>query len=214
LRYDARSGAFVDVFASGTGQPGAANGPNGLAFGPDGKLYVTTEGSVAGTFPGLPSEVLRFDIGTRVSEVFVAQPAPAPSSPGYVSLLGLVFGPDYHAHVSGHQNACDLFVSDLANDIRRYDVHGVQKAQLSTNYTGTTPSSNAIGALTLGEDRTLFTVGFDQRPEAQEIGVILRYDAVTNAPRPRAPNPGALFVAPSAALARPIAVLSSSQLNR
>ena len=38
LRYDSTTGAFVDVFAAGNALPGGLNGPDGLAFGPDGKL--------------------------------------------------------------------------------------------------------------------------------------------------------------------------------
>lgn len=202
LRYDAQTGEFVDVFASGNGEPGSTNGPNGLAFGPEGLLYVTTEGSVLGTFPGLPSEVLRFEIATKRGETFIAQPEPAPTSPGYVSLLGLVFGPNC-------PRSCDLFISDFASDIRRYDAQGTLVAQLSTDYTGTNPSSNATGALTFGSRGELFTVGFDQREGAGEIGAILRFEARTGRPRPRAGGDGAVFVGPSARLVRPIGILDA-----
>lgn len=119
LRYDAATGAFVDVFAKGDAKPGGLNGPNGLLFGPDGLLYVTTQGSVAvngePTFPGLPSQVLRYNISTGAGSVFVEQPQPSLDSAGFISLLGLAFGPDCAT------GACDLFVSDFANDIRRHD---------------------------------------------------------------------------------------------
>lgn len=210
LRYDSRTGEFVDVFTHGTGEPGGANGPNGLAFGPDNKLYATTEGSVLGEFPGLPSEVLRFDIETGESETFIAQPEPSPASPGYVSLLGIVFGPDCQLRGSRRFPACDVFVSDFASDIRRYDRHGELLAQLSTNYTGTIPSSNATGALSFGAHGRLFTVGFDQRDGAENIGAVLRFDARTNAAWPLRPNEGALFVAPGDVLSRPIGVLSTT----
>lgn len=210
LRYDARTGEFVDVFARGTGEPGSTNGPNGLAFGPDGMLYATTEGSVRGEFPGLPSEVLRFEIETGESETFIAQPEPSPTSPGYVSLLGIVFGPECRERGSRRFAACNVFVSDFANDIRRYTLGGELVAQLSTNYTGTIPSSNATGAVAFGAHDTLFTVGFDQREGAGNIGAVLRFDARTNSARPSRPNTGAVFVAPSDVLSRPIGVLSKS----
>ncbi len=59
------------------------------------------------TFPGLPSQVLRFDIATGQKSVLLEQPTPSPDSLGFVSFLGLVLGPEG-----------DLFVSDFANDIK------------------------------------------------------------------------------------------------
>jgi DNA-binding beta-propeller fold protein YncE len=213
LRYDADSGVFVDVFAQGTGASGGVNGPNGLAFGPDGMLYVTTEGSIDGSFATpLPSEVLRFDIVTGESEVFVAQPATSPSGAGFVSLLGLAFGPDCRPSscVFDRPGRCDLFVSDFANDIRRYDRRGRLIAQYETSYTDTLPSSNAIGALAFGEHDQLFTVGFDLR-EDDAPGAVLRFDVRRNSPHPRPFEMGAFFVSPTPALRRPIGVLALPQ---
>ena len=124
----------MDVFAAGDGTPGTANGPDGMVFGPDGMLYVTTQGSVAvngmPTYPGLPSEVLRYDIGTGVGEVFAEQPTPMADSGGYVSLLGVVFGPDCAG------GSCDMFTSgfdsaDMANPgvIMRWDGESATRAQ-------------------------------------------------------------------------------------
>ena len=86
LRYDGTTGQFVDVFASGgTGKSGDVNGPNSLLFGPDGSLYVTTEGTVANTFPNPTiSQVLRFtpdqvgSSGRQTPTVFVDQPTEQP----------------------------------------------------------------------------------------------------------------------------------------
>lgn len=208
LRFNAQTGAFVDVFATGSGQPGGLNGPNALVFGPDGKLYVSTEGTIAvdgqPTFPGLPSQVLRYDITTRQGEVFIDQPALSPAGAGYVSLLGLVFGPD----CGTPSGACDLFVSDFANDIRRYDF-GTRalEATLSTNYSGSVPTKNNLGSLTFGSDFNLFTVGFDNTPEGQAKGAILRFDGKGNTPNPLAGQAGALFVPPEEHLVRPIGIL-------
>lgn len=205
FRFDATTGAFVDVFARGDGLPGGLNGPNALLFGPDGKLYITTEGSVAGEFPGLPSEVLRMDVGSGEHSVFIAQPEPAPSSFGFVSLLGLAFGPNCHARAPG---ACDLFVSDFANDVRRFDGRtGALKDQLDTNYTGTQPSSNFIGGLAFGVGSRLFVAGFDLAAEGNP-GAVLRYDGFSGRPLPARGNAGAQFVAPTPALSRPIGILA------
>jgi hypothetical protein len=208
LRFDATTGEFVDVFATGDGAPGGLNGPNGLVFGPDGKLYASTEGSVRGEFPGLPSEVLRFDVTTGVSSVFIAQPTPSPSSFGFVSLLGLELGPTCNLPLIG---TCDLFVSDFANDVRRYDLRtGALKATLDTNYTGTIPSGNFVGGLSFGLAGRLFVAGFDLAAEGNP-GALLRYDGIFNRPLPRFGNSGALYVSPTPTLARPIGVLAVNQ---
>jgi DNA-binding beta-propeller fold protein YncE len=205
LRFDAHTGAFVDVFATGDGRPGGLNGPNGLVFGPDGKLYVATEGSVAGEFPGLPSEVLRYDVATRASSVFIAQPEPSPSSFGFVSFLGLELGPTCGLPVIG---VCDLYVSDFANDVRRYDLRtGALKDTLDTNYTGTIPSGNFVGGLSLGLGGKLFVAGFDLAA-AGNPGALLRFNAFTGDPSPAFGQSGALFVSPAATLPRPIGVLT------
>lgn len=204
-RFDARTGAFIDVFARGDGQPGGLNGPNSLVFGPDGGLYVSTEGSVAGEFPGLPSEVLRFDIATGAHRVFVAQPEPSPSSLGFVSLLGLAFGPDCDRH---RRHSCDLFVSDFANDVRRYDsATGALEHQFDTNYTGTQPSNNFTGGLSFDRRGRLFIAGFDRVTDGNP-GALLQFDGVHDRALPAHGLPGALFVAPSSVLVRPIGVLA------
>ncbi len=203
LRYDAATGDFVDVFAEGDAMPGGLNGPNGLVFGPDGMLYVTTQGSVAvsgqPTFPGLPSQVLRYDISTGEGAVFIDEPEPSPDSAGFISLLGLVFGPDCDA------GECDLFVSDFANDIRRYDATGALLDTLPTGFTETTPRGNHMGGLTFGEGRRLFTVGFDAMNDAAP-GTLLRFDSATGDPLPAEGQSGAVFVAEDTRMKRPIGI--------
>lgn len=204
FRFNAGTGAFVDVFAHGDGQPGGLNGPNSLVFGPDGGLYVTTEGSVAGEFPGLPSEVLRFDVATGAHRVFIPQPEPSPSSLGFVSLLGLAFGPDCHRQ---RPHSCDLFVSDFANDVRRYDpATGALEHQFDTNYTGTQPSNNFTGGLSFDRNGRFFVAGFDHETTGNP-GALMRFDGVHDRPAPAHGQPGALFVPPSPSLVRPIGVL-------
>jgi DNA-binding beta-propeller fold protein YncE len=194
LRYDGITGDFVDVFAKRDGTPEGLNGPNGLLFGPEGKLYVTTQGSVADAEGDLeflfPSQVLRYDITSGHSEVFVPQPDPFPTSFGFVSFLGLAIGP-----ADG-----DLYVSDFANGIRRYDFgSGKELGVLDTNYTETDPSSNFIGSLAFGPDRDLYTVGFNNVDPAMPIGSLLKFDGKTGT--------RTLIAANKAVLDRPIGVL-------
>jgi sugar lactone lactonase YvrE len=204
LRFDGKTGAFVDVFAAATGtrESGELNGPNDLLFTPDGRLLVTTQGSVAtpdpdkpgsftASFPGFESQVLSYDIKTGESKVFISQPTPSPDSFGFVSFLGLAIGPQG-----------DLFVSDFANDIRRYDLNtGSFKEAISTNYTGVVRSS-FIGNLTFDPCGNLYTVGFDQ---TTTDGAILRYDSNTK-PFPSGGNSSAIFVATNGNLKRPIGI--------
>lgn len=198
LRYDALTGAFLDVFASGTGSADGLNGPNDLLFGADGSLFVTTQGSVADGLGGISfqfeSQVLKFDITTGVSSVFAPQPTPSPESFGFVSFLGLSFGPNG-----------DLFTSDFANGIRRYDVATGQLLDtISTNYTGTIPSNNFLGNLTFDPNNLLYTVGFDFTQGSQ--GAILRFDGETGEPLPAPGETSSIFVPTTSLLQRPIGI--------
>ncbi len=180
LRFNPKTGKFLGVFASdnnsGLGTPNGLNGPNGLLFGSDCSLYVTTEGTVNDGSGNLvfkyESQVLRYSPEqvagkepTTIPSVFISQPPPLPESLGFVSFLGLVEAPNN-----------DILVSDFAGGIRRYNSSGVLLSTLSTNYTGTIPSNNFIGSLTFGSGNSsnnLYTVGFDFSND--NIGSILSY---------------------------------------
>ena len=199
LRYNGKTGQFIDVFASGNQQAGGLNGPNGLLFAPDGNLYVTTQGSVAKNgeadfSAGLPSQVLRYNLQTRQSSVF-ASPEVSPNGAGFISLLGMQIGP----------KDGDLYVSDFANDIRRYNLKtGALVNTFSTNYTGTSPSNNFTGNLAFSPNGKLYTVGFDYTEAGNNSGAILRFDSITGQPLPATANAGSIFVAPNNNLVRPI----------
>jgi sugar lactone lactonase YvrE len=180
LRYDVTTGVFLGVFASdnnsGLGSVNGLNGPNGLLFGPDGSLYVTTQGSANDAngslaFP-FASQVLRYSpeqvAGLAPSEtpsIFIDQPTTLPESE-FISLLGLALAPTNDS----------LYVSDFAGGIRQYDLAGNLLSVLSTNYTGTAPSSNFIGSLTFGSGANsddLYAVGFDLAKA--NLGAVLAY---------------------------------------
>ncbi|MEP6518986.1 Vgb family protein [Microcoleus vaginatus] len=216
LRYNGKTGQFIDVFASGNQQAGGLNGPNGLLFAPDGNLYVTTQGSVASNgqpdfSASFPSQVLRYNPQTRQSSIF-ASPDPSPRSQGFTSLLGMAIGP-----ADG-----DLYVSDFANDIRRYNLKSGELVKvLSTNYTDTSPSSNYVGSLAFSPIGNLFVVGFDNRANANGAGAVLRYNGKTDEPLPISGNPGSsnssIFVPPDSKLQRPIGIAffpSDAQLTQ
>ncbi len=174
LRYNATTGAFVDVFASGTGTANGLNGPNGLLF-INGRLYVTTQGSVADAAGNVSflfdSQILRYDslAAGATPVVFAPQPTPDPSSFGFVSFLGLALAPNG-----------DLYASDFANSVRRYNLTtGALVETLSTNYTGTTPSDNFIGNLAFSTTGDLYVAGFDVNTE---IGAVIRYSGASGSP--------------------------------
>lgn len=188
LRFDGSTGNFLGVFASdnnnGLGSLNGLNGPNGLLFGPDGSLYVTTEGSADDGSGNLAftyeSQVLRYSpeqvaglVPTTTPTVFIDQPTPLPESFGFVSLLGLAFAPNN-----------DILVSDFAGGIRRYNPAGQLLETLSTNYTGTSPTSNNfIGSLTFGSGafaNNLYVAGFDFT--AGNAGALLSYPGAIGNP--------------------------------
>lgn len=181
LKFDGQTGDFLGVFASdnnnGLGTLNGLNGPNDLLFGPDGSLYVATQGT-ANTTDGSPvtpysSQVLRYApeqvaglAPTTIPELFIDQPALLPENPGFISLLGLALAPD----------ARSLYVSDYAGGVRHYDLAGNLLDVLSTNYTKTIPSGNYIGNLTFGTGSTgnnLYVAGFDTT--LNNLGSILAF---------------------------------------
>src|SRR4029077_9230208 len=84
IRYDAATGTFVSVFAIGHG---VAN-PNGIAYGPDGNLYVGN---------GDEGRVLKFDgqTGDYLGD-FITPATPG----GLTNCRAIVFGPDGNLYVN------------------------------------------------------------------------------------------------------------------
>ncbi|MGK7905396.1 MAG: hypothetical protein AB4352_29120 [Hormoscilla sp.] len=93
LRYDARTGEFIDLFVS-AGSEGL-DGPDGLTLGPDGNLYLATNGN----------DVRRYDGRTGAFlDVFA-------SGGGLDDPDGIAFGPDGNLYVT----------SDGTEAVLRYD---------------------------------------------------------------------------------------------
>jgi len=91
-RFNAETGAFVDIFATGSG----LNGAEGIAFGPDGNLYV-------GNYYG--NNVLRYN-GTTGAYIDVFTSGTQPTAP-----VGVTFGPDSNLYVG----------SWTQDNVRRYN---------------------------------------------------------------------------------------------
>lgn len=195
LRYDA-AGNFVNVFAMGTGSQDGLNGPNDLLFGKDGTLYVTTQGSVAdgtGAIQYLfPSQLLTYNINDpAATPSLFAEPEVQTSPFGFVSLLGLTFGP-----------TGDLFVSDFANAIRRYDP---TTKQLLDEFSAT--SFGFMGNLAFDPSGNLYSPTFDfADSEDPNIGTVARFDGETGKPLPAPGQTGSTFIPETKRLQRTIGV--------
>ena len=158
LKYNGVTGAFMSVFAQGKGTAaGLLNGPNDLSFGPDGALYITTQGSVADGQGGInyrfDSQVLRYNLATGTGQVFASQPTPTPKGGGYVSLLGAGFGPGGL-----------FYTTDYAGGIRSFN--SVSGALIKTIDTGALFSAfpakaTNIGNFAFGADGALYASVFN-----------------------------------------------------
>jgi hypothetical protein len=130
LRYDGTTGAFKGVFVpSGSG---GLTTPQGLAFGPDGNLYVASGNFFAGTpFPA--GSILRYEgLAGPNPGAFLGTFVP-PGSGGLSTPAGLLFGPDgkndgkldlyvTSAVVSnGSNNRVDFVAAPGSSEVLRYD---------------------------------------------------------------------------------------------
>jgi sugar lactone lactonase YvrE len=159
LKYNGVTGAFMSVFAQGNGTAaGLLNGPNDLSFGPDGALYITTQGSVADGKGGISykfdSQTLRYNLTTGVGAVFAGQPTPTPKGGGYISMLGVSFGPDGL-----------VYTSDYAGGIRSFN--SVSGALVKTIDTGALFASDPtratnVGNFAFGGDGALYASVFNR----------------------------------------------------
>ena len=197
LRFDGRTGIYLDTFAAGTGQPDGLNGPNDLLFTPQGQLLITTQGSVAardGTAKIAyrhPSQILSYDPATGRHHVF-ATPGPADGTPGgSSSLLGLTPHPDGQS----------FYASDFSGRLLHFSYTG----QLLHSTPTTIPGQNTGNLAYL--DGHLYLPTFS--PKTLD-GALLRLDSNTlvfnlqnNPPAPPPP-----WLTDPAHLRRPIGILA------
>lgn len=103
-RYDAQTGAFVDVpFASGDSGVNFTL-PWAMTFGPDGRLYVAGRRS---------DNVVRYDPATDTLEEFI------PAGSGLYMPAGIAFGPDQNLYVTNSQLS-DTDTSPLQDQVLRF----------------------------------------------------------------------------------------------
>ena len=130
LRYDGTTGAFKGVFVpSGSG---GLTTPQGLAFGPDGNLYVASGNFFTGT-PFAPGSILRYEGPAGPNPgAFLGTFVPAGSG-GLSTPVGLLFGPDgkndgkldlYVASAvvsNGSNKMVDFVAAPGTSEVLRYD---------------------------------------------------------------------------------------------
>ena len=167
LKYNGVTGAFMSVFAQGNGTAaGLLNGPNDLSFGPDGSLYITTQGSVADGKGGInykfDSQTLRYNLATGAGQVFAGQPVPTLKGGGYVSMLGVGFGPDGLVYTADYAGGIRSFNSASGALIKTIDT-GALFAMFPTKATN-------VGNFAFGGDGALYASVFNGDGTTSGIG--------------------------------------------
>ncbi|HQV89619.1 MAG TPA: NHL repeat-containing protein [Nitrosomonas sp.] len=174
LRYDADTGAFIDVLVPAGA--GGMNVPYGMTLGPDGNLYVASQHTEI--YPTVDHRVLKFDSHTgEYLGAFASDPAMIPSNQAFgpdgnlyvtdPNANGMVFrfdgktgasmgvfatgdpGDSYYDLAWGPDG--NLYVGTLSNHIDRFD--GATGASLGTLPTPQTGSTNST---TFGPDGLLY----------------------------------------------------------
>ncbi len=170
-RYDGRTGAFLDLFASFTGN---LSHPTGIIFSPDGQYFYALSSA--------NNQIIRFDYdGTHA-----VNPVTLVSGSALGIPVGVVFGPDGNLYVS----------TLLTNAVLRYDpvtgdpLPGPNQDPTSANFI--TPGDgglNMAGGIVFGPDGNLYVAN-------QVPNDILRFSGVDGTALPADGQDGATFVAP------------------
>lgn len=125
LRFDLRTQKFIDVFVSGANCGCNLDHPTSLAFGPDGRLYVTSSYHMMGADKHDTDKIVVFDgaTGRFVDKIDVDRPAN--EGKPRMAAIGIVFGPEdrLYATITGLDNLGNF---TLVGSLRAYDVRTKQ----------------------------------------------------------------------------------------
>jgi hypothetical protein len=126
-------GSFKDVFIADPGGMGQLNRPEGLVFGPDGNLYITSF-----PFPSYPDDTSSIRIynpdGTFLKKIDLGQFDQDPNIPAFA--IALLFGPDGNLFVPIY-NTPNLSASK--GQLRSYDINDLNNI-VETVYTLSSPN--------------------------------------------------------------------------
>lgn len=108
------NGAFTGAFVADDGGPGRLNRPEGLAFGPDGLLYVTS-------FRAGPGDADSIRAYGGAGELVGRIPLSDPATQSRTYAQALLFGPNGRLFIPAI-TVVDPLTNELAGEVRRYDV--------------------------------------------------------------------------------------------
>ncbi|KAG7374985.1 hypothetical protein IV203_014080 [Nitzschia inconspicua] len=198
LMFEEDTGEYMGEFVAGDGtEEGLCNGPNQIAIH-NGKLYLTTQGSVAidGAPEYLfPSQIVVYDLETAEGEVYIPPPEPLEDSFGFVSMLGIVIaGCDDDLSTSN----CTMYTTDFGGGLRAYDLETTDLLYAVE----TTIDEAFTGSLTLTDGGMIVVPIFAD----EASGSLLQFDAMTGEPMGSTEG-SPVLVGPTTDLARPVGVL-------
>jgi hypothetical protein len=143
LRFDLRTRKFIDVFVSGANCGCNLDHPSGVAFGPDGRLYVASSYNKTPADKRDTDKILVFEgaTGRFVDKIDVDRPAN--EGKPRMAAFGILFGPEdrLYATVVGLDNSGNF---NFVGSLRAYDI---RTKQFRTIVRPGTPAAN--GGLSL-----------------------------------------------------------------
>jgi uncharacterized protein (TIGR03118 family) len=187
LRFNQVTGAFIDTFIPP--RSGGLNGPGGVAVGPDGNVYVSSD---------MSDSILRFSSTGQFLDTFVPAGFQGLSKPS-----GLLFGPDGNLYVNSHGPAS---VHDSSMVLRFDGRTGAPRP--APGQTGATFVPAGSGGLDQASVGIVFGPDGNLYVNSHLTNSVLRFDGVTGAPKPAPGQGGADFIqARSGGLAQPSGLL-------
>ncbi len=186
LRFDGATGAFLGVFSSG----GLLNDPRGLAYAPDGNLYVANRGPnniLRVNAAGVASDPAGFNPAGFIEDVFYGLDGNlyGTTHPGAVERWNFLTGaalPSFGGGVLSVPGDIvflpdgDALVADRGNNrIVRFDGHAAFFGVFAqVRYSATVPGLNCARYLTFGPDGNLYV-------SSEFTDRVLRYNGTTGA---------------------------------